>query len=71
MMFYVVCHRVMVVEATFLVHAVMQGTVSRFEHQAHALVYPVFSPRADRIQIGQCAFDLLQDGDRIRRRQQR
>jgi hypothetical protein len=55
----------MAVIAAQLMHAVVQGTMCRCQNQAHALVRRILSPRADRVQIGQNAFDLLQDGDSI------
>src|SRR3972149_9157477 len=58
-------YRGMLVIIPRLVHAVVHGAVSRFQHQAHALVHTVVGARADRIQERHGSFDLLQDGDRV------
>ena len=53
-------HRPVLVKHTGVVQPVVQRTVGRRQHQPHPLVRHLLGPRADRVQVCQRTFDLLQ-----------
>ena len=61
--------RVLVV-VPLLVHPVVQGAMGGFQRQPHPLVNPILGAGAHGVQVSDGAFDLVEDGDRVRGGQQ-
>ena len=59
------------VVVALLVHPVVYGPMRGLQHEPHAAVYRGLCARADRVQVRHGSLDLVQDGQRVRRGEER